>query len=42
MMLLIDDEDDEEKDDDDDGLAWTLERKLQSKSKPVERITSTQ
>ena len=36
-MLLIDDEDD-----DDDGLAWTLERKLQSKSKPVERITSTQ
>ena len=28
--------------DDDDGLAWTLERKLQSKSKPVERITSTQ
>ena len=38
MMLLID-EDDE---DDDDGLAWTLERKLQSKSKPVERITSTQ
>ena len=26
--------------DDDDGLAWTLERKLQTKSKPVERITS--
>jgi hypothetical protein len=37
-MLLIDEDDD----DDDDGLVWTLERKLQSKSKPVERITSTQ
>ena len=41
---MDDDTDDDEDDDDDDGdngLAWTLERKLQSKSKPVERITST-
>ena len=37
---MDDNKDDDE--DDDDGLAWTLERKLQSKSKPVERITSTQ
>jgi len=36
------DDADDDDDDDDDGLAWTLERKLQSKSKPVERITSTQ
>jgi hypothetical protein len=41
---MDDDADDDEEDDDggDDGLAWTVERKLQSKSKPVERITSTQ
>ena len=41
---MDDDADDGEEDDDggDDGLAWTVERKLQSKSKPVERITSTQ
>ena len=32
-------DDDAADDDGDDGLAWTLpERKLQSKSKPVERI----
>ena len=32
-------DDDDADDDGDDGLAWTLpERKLQSKSKPVERI----
>ena len=37
-----DDDAADDDDDDDDGLAWTLERKLQSKSKPVERITSTQ
>ena len=37
-----DDDEDDDDDDGDDGLAWTLERKLQSKSKPVERITSTQ
>ena len=36
------DDDEDDDDDGDDGLAWTLERKLQSKSKPVERITSTQ
>ena len=47
MVLFFDmddDADDDEEDDDggDDGLAWTVERKLQSKSKPVERITSTQ
>jgi len=36
----MDDDDDDAADD--DGLAWILERKLQSKSKPVERITSTQ
>ena len=35
------DDDEEDDDDGDDGLAWTLKRKLQSKSKPVERITST-
>ena len=36
------DDDADDDDEDDDGLAWTLERKLQSKSKPVKRITSTQ
>ena len=38
-----DNDNDNDDDDDDDGLAWTLEKKLQSKSKPVEKsITSTQ
>ena len=36
-----DDDDDDGGGGGDDGLAWPLERKLQSKSKPVERITST-
>ena len=39
---MDDDDDDDDDADADDGLAWILERKLQSKSKPVERITSTQ
>jgi len=36
----MDDDADDDEDDDGDGLAWTLERKLQSKSKPIERIKS--